>query len=699
MEGGGGGCLVSSAMRGKFVAALLIGMVMGEPKRLILRRYEDSFQIAGASLSLVGGVETLELQEGEKFDVEYVNQIHENTIVHAHGLNPGTYKTGQDGFPLLEEWLIPEDRAKHVSFDFNQSGTFFMHSHYGMQHGKGLALPIIIREREYPLSLGNARDHLNDAEDFILMLEDWCPYTMMRNPDEKCSLNTPDSALEQMKMMWRGVPKYLQSTYQTCEPAADDSHVKYERHTINRKQEFETEMLKAKNFARLRVINGGSMTNYQIHCPKGSQIVKVDGNWVVPYSCDRLWVAVGQRYDLLVRKSEEITVLAIAESFNKVPDRDDVAVFRAFLRNSTLPRKSLPMAFNATGSADDKIDFHLRGAGGVAIDFSRAQNISIRLSGKHGYMSINGSSLIPPGPSNPDFTCVGEPRIFKVRYGEKYCFTLVNANGDSHSFHMHGHDFLSIETSDGEILYQKGKSSPSLRDTVIVPGGNCARRKICFEANNPGGGVWPFHCHMSFHLSAGMLLLLAYEDSVKTDASLIDICNHKSNQFWTKAKPYFAGGLLAMIFLFSVGGTQSIENLSSLMVYTACVISPSMTDPILSRSFHWSEGQPVTEVEGGARRADHLQLAGLPRDGVTSSPTELLSSLSNAAGSADLHCSATGAQELRRRFHTYPTPLHLTADRKKLYRLSAADSNDGAAGGSKGPARQREYGRAERWNS
>ncbi|EKX42233.1 hypothetical protein GUITHDRAFT_141431 [Guillardia theta CCMP2712] len=539
-------------MRGKFVAVLLVGMVMSEPRRVILRRYEESLQISGSALSLVGGVETLLLDEGEKFDVEYVNQLHENTIVHAHGLNPASYKTGQDGFPLVEDWLIPADRAKHVVFDINQTGTFFMHSHYGMQHAKGLALPIIIRERNFPSSLGIVHGHLNDAEDFILMLEDWCPYTMMRTSDEKCSLNSPDSALAQMKLMWTSVPKLIQASFQTCEAPVDESHVKYERHTINRKQEFQTEMSTAETYARLRLINGGSMTNYRIHCPKGSKIVQVDGNWVVPYSCDKLWISVGQRYDLLVQKSTEITLLAIAESFNRVPNMNDVAIFRALFANSTSPRTSLPLALNATGRADDELDFRLRRVQEAPMDYSGAENISIRLSGKHGYMSINGSSLIPPGPSDPDFTCVGEPRIFRLQRGKKYCFTLVNSNGDSHSFHMHGHDFVTLETSDGEIPYMHGLNSPVFRDTVLVPGGNCARRKICFEASNPGGGVWPFHCHMSFHLSAGMLLLLAYEDSVKSDTNLIDVCNHKSIQFWNKAKPYFAGGLLAMIFLFSV---------------------------------------------------------------------------------------------------------------------------------------------------
>ena len=48
----------------------------------------------------------------------------------------------------------------------------------------------------------------------------------------------------------------------------------------------------------------------------------------------------------------------------------------------------------------------------------------------------------------------------------------------------------------------------AMRDVVIVDPGDCAETQICFQANNPG--VWPLHCHMTYHLAAGMLTTVEY---------------------------------------------------------------------------------------------------------------------------------------------------------------------------------------------
>jgi FtsP/CotA-like multicopper oxidase with cupredoxin domain len=49
------------------------------------------------------------------------------------------------------------------------------------------------------------------------------------------------------------------------------------------------------------------------------------------------------------------------------------------------------------------------------------------------------------------------------------------------------------------------------RDVVLVDPGECATTEICFQAENKG--VWPMHCHMSYHLAAGMLTSVEYEGS------------------------------------------------------------------------------------------------------------------------------------------------------------------------------------------
>lgn len=65
--------------------------------------------------------------------------------------------------------------------------------------------------------------------------------------------------------------------------------------------------------------------------------------------------------------------------------------------------------------------------------------------------------------------------------------------------HLRGHEFQVVEID--------GKRFPgAVRDTVLVPPGR--RVVIAFDANNPG--LWAFHCHLLYHLDAGMVTTLRY---------------------------------------------------------------------------------------------------------------------------------------------------------------------------------------------
>jgi iron transport multicopper oxidase len=79
---------------------------------------------------------------------------------------------------------------------------------------------------------------------------------------------------------------------------------------------------------------------------------------------------------------------------------------------------------------------------------------------------------------------------------------LNNTDGGEHPFHLHGHNFWIIATSDypdAESLYAGDYLQ---RDTVSIPALGWA--KIRFVANNPG--AWFFHCHIDWHMTAGLAL-------------------------------------------------------------------------------------------------------------------------------------------------------------------------------------------------
>jgi iron transport multicopper oxidase len=118
---------------------------------------------------------------------------------------------------------------------------------------------------------------------------------------------------------------------------------------------------------------------------------------------------------------------------------------------------------------------------------------------------------------------------------------LNNTDGGEHPFQLHGHTFWIVATSDypeAESLYATDYIQ---RDTVSVPALGWA--KIRFVADNPG--AWFFHCHIEWHMSAGLALafltspnqLLA--DGYTVTQSQKNLC-HALRQFnaENKAKPY-----------------------------------------------------------------------------------------------------------------------------------------------------------------
>jgi len=82
---------------------------------------------------------------------------------------------------------------------------------------------------------------------------------------------------------------------------------------------------------------------------------------------------------------------------------------------------------------------------------------------------------------------------------ERVELVMVNQTRMPHPMHLHGHEFQVLEI-DGKRL------SGAMRDTVLVTPGR--RVVVAFDANNPG--LWAFHCHLLYHLDAGMFTTFRY---------------------------------------------------------------------------------------------------------------------------------------------------------------------------------------------
>jgi CopA family copper-resistance protein len=82
------------------------------------------------------------------------------------------------------------------------------------------------------------------------------------------------------------------------------------------------------------------------------------------------------------------------------------------------------------------------------------------------------------------------PPPYSFRTGERVRVTLVNDTMMTHPIHLHGHFFELVHGPSGYL--------PRKHTVNVLPGG-----KVTFDLTTHEGD-WAFHCHMMYHMHAGM---------------------------------------------------------------------------------------------------------------------------------------------------------------------------------------------------
>ncbi|CAF4538365.1 unnamed protein product, partial [Rotaria sp. Silwood2] len=145
-------------------------------------------------------------------------------------------------------------------------------------------------------------------------------------------------------------------------------------------------------------------------------------------------------------------------------------------------------------------------------------NVSNKSVSKHWITSEKMTPLLYQMATNPSALSILSPIMennsslpvlqsdgnlhYLVPYQAVVDILLENKDKGEHPFHLHGHSFWIISSSDNPQAEQLYSGAYIQRDVVSVPGSGWA--KIRFLANNPG--AWLFHCHIEWHFDAGLTL-------------------------------------------------------------------------------------------------------------------------------------------------------------------------------------------------
>jgi FtsP/CotA-like multicopper oxidase with cupredoxin domain len=433
--------------------------------------------------SLVGpdGRPGIRLRAQERFRVDLANQSGKPTLVHWHGqLPPWT----QDGFPWSE--TPPLAIGAVHSYDYAPiPGTYWMHSHVGMQEQVLMTAPLIVEDEIAQ------RD---DRQEIVLILHDFT----FRSPEEvlagligsgravsaRPTAMTGMMNMGMMHMVGRDAPVMPMSGAGTPHIGLND--VEFDAFLANDRTLTDPEVVRVGRGGRvrLRIINGASSSQFWIDLGAlTGHVVAVDGQSVRPVSGQRFPMAMAQRLDLLI-DLPGTGVFPVLAQLEGSPRRTGIILATPGLR--------IPQVADH-GPIAPPVDLSLE-ARLVAAEPLRTRPAdlvrTIELGGsmKPYVWSMNGERW-------PHITPL------MVKQGQRVEFELLNRTMMAHPIHLHGHTF-QVVAIDGRPI------QGAMRDTVLVSP-KAGRVRIAFDADNPGR--WAFHCHNLYHMQTGMMTEVRYE--------------------------------------------------------------------------------------------------------------------------------------------------------------------------------------------
>jgi FtsP/CotA-like multicopper oxidase with cupredoxin domain len=417
------------------------------------------------------------LSPGERFRVDLVNQAGTSTIVHWHGQLP---PWRQDGFPWPQTPPIPAGDTG--SYDFAPiAGTYWMHSHQGMQEQSLMTAPLIVR---------SAEDMRADRQEVVLMLHDFS-FT----PPEQLLARLTKSNGSQAAMPKGGMGNGMNMRSESMGAmnamdmgpgmAMDLNDVDYDAFLANDRTFADPEVIRTEPGGRvqLRLINAASSSQFWIDLGALSgTVVAVDGHPVRPVRGTRLPLAMAQRLDVLIDLPGDGPYPILAQIEGK---RARTGIILA------APGASVSRLAAEAGENAPPVDLSLeRRLEAVSPLAPRTPDMTHRV--------ILAGAMAPYAWSlNGEYWPNVTPLM--VAHGQRVAIEMVNHSMMAHPMHLHGHAFQVVAINGAPL-------AGALRDTVLVP--PMGSVTIAFDADNPGR--WAFHCHNLYHMMTGMMTEVRY---------------------------------------------------------------------------------------------------------------------------------------------------------------------------------------------
>jgi len=506
---------------------------------------------------------TLRWRQGDTVTIRVSNSLpDEMTSIHWHGI---LLPANMDGVPGFSFNGIAPSESYLYQFQLKQSGTYWYHSHSMFQEQVGLYGALIIDpiepppykvDREHVILFSDWTD-LNPAALFRRMKKMAMHDNFYQPTAGDFVRDIRRNGLSET-LADRGMWGRMRMT------PSDISDINAHTYTylLNGQPAASpwTGLFQRGEKVLLRMINGSAMTHFDVRIPGLKlTVVAADGQYVHPVTVDELRIAVAETFDVIIEPNDDVFTLfaqdmgrtgyvcgtlAVAAGLKaEVPALDprplllmsDMGPGHAMHGNNhgaqqtdhsahaahahhgsnthsdhTMPTPahgshamgaaampSHPLIDMRSGATQARLDdpgIGLRDNGRRVLTYADLHSqfadpdgrepereITLHLTG-HMEKFAWGFDGIPFAGAEP----------IRLKYGERMRMVLVNDTMMTHPVHLHG-VWSDLENAQGEFQLRK-------HTIDILPG---TRRS--FRVRADAAGRWAFHCHLLYHMEAGMM--------------------------------------------------------------------------------------------------------------------------------------------------------------------------------------------------
>ncbi|MDG9980054.1 copper resistance system multicopper oxidase [Ectopseudomonas oleovorans] len=262
----------------------------------------------------------LRWREGDTVTLRVRNRLKEDTSIHWHGI---ILPANMDGVPGLSFHGIAPDGMYEYKFKVNQNGTYWYHSHSGLQEQVGVYGALVIDAKE--------PEPFSYDRDYVVLLSDWTdenPARVLAKLKKQSDYynyhkrTVGDFINDVSEMGWSAAVadrKMWAVMKMSPTDLADVSGYTYTYLMNGQAPDGNwTGIFKPGEKIRLRFINASAMTYFDVRIPGLKMtVVAADGLHVKPVSVDEFRIAVAETYDVIVEPDSEQAYTVFAQSMDR----------------------------------------------------------------------------------------------------------------------------------------------------------------------------------------------------------------------------------------------------------------------------------------------------------------------------------------------------------------------------------------------